>query len=132
MGWTSESYENEARIWDAGGRLEPVADPWHTMLMGCWVASAGARHDGVSDLLHSYLKALQRTLDRRNTNWLDDLFDDREYCRICGQSWRTENCSLCTACSCTYPPCCSEKRGFLDLPNGNRGCPSCGRGEVVG
>src|SRR5262245_58480517 len=105
MSWASAEYERQASEWDAAGRPEPSADPWSTMVMGCWIGSPGATQQGVSATLRAYHLALSKMLDQRNVNWLDDLFDDREYCRICGESWRTENCSVCTGCSATFPPC---------------------------
>jgi hypothetical protein len=81
--------------------------------------------------VRAYLAAQQRSLERRNPNWLENLFNDKEYCSYCGQSWRTENCSLCTSCSATYPPW-NERRELKLLANGNRGRSSCYRGEIVG
>ena len=132
MGWASEAYERAAREWDETGRSEPAAAAWSVMVMGCWIGSPGAKHDGVSDVLRAYDRALRTVLDKRNPDWLDSLFGDREYCPMCGESWRTENCSVCTACSHSYPPCCGDTRGFVTLANGNRECPSCHRGEIVG
>src|SRR5262245_58673556 len=132
MGRVSEEYEREASEWDRGGRDAPDADAWLTMVLGCWLGSPGATHDGVSPVLHAYHKALERVLDRKNANWLDDLFERHEYCGYCGQSWREENCSICTSCAASFPPCCGDRRQFVTLPNGNRECPSCHRGEIVG
>jgi hypothetical protein len=129
---TSARYEEEARRWDESGRPEPAADGWNAMIMSCWIASPGAKHDGVSPRLKDYEAALRKVLDRRNPNWLDDLFDDHEHCSFCGYSWRTENCGICTNCSQTYPPCCPDKRQLKTLPNGNRECSACRDGEIVG
>jgi hypothetical protein len=132
MGWTSRTYEAAAQAWLDSGGGDPPANAWTTMVLGCWLGSPGARADGVSPTLERYARACRHVLEVRNDDWLDDLFDGKEYCSLCGQSWRSENCGICTACAKAFPPCCPEQRGFLEMPNGNRGCPSCSRGEVVG
>lgn len=128
----SERYERAAREWDERGRPEPMADPWNTMVLSCWIGSPGATRNGVSQCLRDYLAVHRRVLDRRNPDWFDDVIDGREHCTYCGRSWRAENCGICTRCSRTYPPCCGDKRGFVPLPNGNKGCPACDAGEIVG
>jgi hypothetical protein len=102
------------------------------MTLSCWIASAGARHDGVSRRLKNYEAALRKVLDRKNPDWLDDLFDGHEYCTLCGKSWRAENCSICTHCSKAYPPCCPDQRALRRLANGNLECSACRQGEIVG
>src|ERR1044071_4023326 len=133
MGFASVAYGAAPQRWDEAGRQEPTdVNGEGVMKLSCWINSPGAKHDGVSDRLRTYLAAHQRILEGRTPNWLDDLFADNEYCSHCGQSWRIENCSLCTYCSATYPPCCGEKRQFKLLKNGNRECNSCHQGEIVG
>ena len=132
MSWASAEYEAKAREWDESGRPDPAADAWAVMVMGCWIGSPGAKQDGVSPVLGDFHKALRTVLDRKNPDWMDSLFGEREYCTNCGHSWLTENCSICTACARTFPPCCSNRREFVTLENGNSECPSCHRGEIVG
>ena len=133
MGLTSLRYEEEAREWDKNGRPEPMkAEGYYVMKLSSWIHSPGAKHDGVSQCLKDYLAALRQGLEQKNRYWMDDLFDDKEYCKFCGESWRAENCSICTSCSTAYPPCCSEKRELKRLPNGNLECSSCHEGEIVG
>jgi hypothetical protein len=132
MGIASEQYEAAARRWGESGRPEPEADGWHLMTLSCWMTSAGGRHDGASDTLKAYADALRRSVERTDPDWLDDLFDGHEYCSFCGQSWRAENCSVCTHCLKAWPPCCADRRRLTVLANGNRECRTCGQGEVVG
>ena len=133
MGLTSARYEEEARQWAENGRTEPVnTNGYYVMKLSCWIHSPGARHDGVGECLRDYLTALSTVLERKNRYWMDDLFDDKEYCQFCGESWRAENCSICTYCSTAYPPCCGEKWQLKVLPNGNRECSTCHQGEIVG
>lgn len=133
MAYTSDRYEEEARQWDESGRSAPLQpDPYYVMKLSCWIHSAGAKHDGVSTCLNDYLAALRQVLERKNRDWIDDLFDGKEFCSFCGESWRAENCSLCTHCSTAYPPCCGEKRQLTVLSNGNPECSVCHQGEIVG
>jgi hypothetical protein len=132
MGSVSARYERAAQQWNDSGRVEPAANAWGLMLLSCWIASKGAKHDGVSQCLTEYEAALRKVVDKKDPNWLDNLFDGREYCSICSQSWRTENCSFCTSCSKAYPPCCADKRELVVLANGNRQCSACAQGEIVG
>jgi len=132
MGSVSESYERAAREWDESGRPDPEAKAWSVMTMSWWMVSPGAKHDGVSQRLIDYEARLRKVLDRTNRDWLDSRLDGHEYCRICGQSWRAENCAYCTYCTRAYPPCCGDKRGLVVLPNGNLECSACHKGEIVG
>lgn len=133
MGYASDSYEETARQWNENGRLEPVQpDPYCVMKLSCWIHSVGAAQDGVSQCLRDYFQALSKVLERKDRYWMDELLDGKEFCTFCGQSWRAENCSLCTVCSTAYPPCCSEKRQLKVLSNGNRECSVCHKGEIVG
>src|SRR5262245_23464136 len=127
---TSLRYEQEAQRWfEAGRPADDTMAELDIVKLNCWIASDGAKGEGVSNTLKAYVKALMAELDRRHPNWLDDLFSDRESCRICGTSWRGENMSLCTYCSETFPPC--HKPTFY-LSNGNLECPHCKQGEIVG
>jgi hypothetical protein len=132
MGSASAMYEEAARSWDNTGRREPAPNAWYTLKLSCWMTSPGGKHDGASDRLEAYAEALRRVLASRNADWMDDVLDGREYCTFCGQSWRVENCAICTHCSAAHPPCCEERRGYETLPNGNRQCSRCGKGELVG
>ena len=127
-----ERYEEAARSWDERGRPALEPDAWTAMLLACWMTSAGGRHDGASNRLKAYVAEMSVAAERKNPNWLDDLFDQREHCSFCGQSWRGENCAYCTHCSHAYPPCCPDKRNLTLLANGNLQCSACGEGEIVG
>ena len=92
----SLAYEEEARRWDESGR--PVLarpDPIHAMKLYCWTGSAGAKHDGVSERLSAYLRALRDELARTDPHWYDALLSQKDYCDRCGESWRYENVSFC-------------------------------------
>ena len=132
MGPASQQYEQMAREWDEAGRPELEPSSWRLMMLSCWTASKGGKHDGASQLLQDYLAALRKVVEQRDPDWLDNVMDDREHCSFCGQSWRAENCGYCTHCGKACPPCCEEKRGIAVLPNGNRECSACHKGEIVG
>ena len=132
MSAVAARYEETARVWDERGRPELPADPWSAMLLSCWMHSAGGRKDGASERLKAYGAELQRATETKNPDWLDDLFNEREHCTYCGQSWRAENCRYCTGCSRAYPPCCDDKRNLARLANGNLECSACRNGELVG
>ena len=127
---TSIRFEQDAEKWDEAGRpIKEPFDAWYIVTLNCWAGSDGAKKEGVSPRLKDYLAALMTQLEREQPNWFDDLFDDREYCKTCGTSWRSENVSFCTSCSATYSPCHMPE---VYVSNGNRECPACKRGEIVG
>ncbi len=120
-------------------RFEPIAQAWISegeppklLLSGyaliaarCWSYSEGAKLEGMSDALRSFIKASERAQRR---DWIDPYMEDRETCRTCGESYRFENISLCSECSKKY--CYKCVSGCGRAPNGNPSC-ACG-GEVVG
>lgn len=124
---TRERYESHAEQWNASG--QPASALWggySLIALRCWSYSDGAKAEGFSETLQAFIRASEQA---QNKNWLDAYFDDRESCRGCGESFRFENVSLCTACSRTYCYRCKGEGGLA--ANGNSACP-CGNGELVG
>src|SRR5262245_2397207 len=131
MNSPSARYEEEARQWDASGRqFRPSPDPMRVMKIHCWTGSAGARRDGVSETLETYVTALRSELKRQDADWYDRLLSTKDACDRCGETYRLENVSVCTNCSATFTPCHFPQVDYA--PNGNRQCPHCREGEIVG
>jgi hypothetical protein len=127
---TSIRFEQDAERWDKNGRaLDQAFDSWYAVTLNCWCGSSGAKKEGYSEILEAYRSALMKELDRKQPNWMDDMFDGREFCKVCGTSWRSENMSFCTHCGETYPPC---HRPDVFAANGNLDCSKCHKGEIVG
>ena len=127
---TSTRYEQDAAKWhDAGRPVPEKLDHWYVVILNCWCASSGAKNEPISPQLEDYRHMLMNEIDRRYPKWLDEMFDGREHCRTCGESWRSENMSLCTHCPATFAPC--HMPGEY-TSNGNPLCSSCGIGEIVG
>jgi hypothetical protein len=122
-----ERYEARAQQWAADGRTaKGLSDGYALIALRSWAWSAGAKSEGVSDLLQEFIRASEAV---QRSNWLDAYFDDRESCSGCGESYRFENVAQCTACSRMHCYKCSS--GLVRAANGNTAC-SCGNGELVG
>jgi ribosomal protein S27AE len=127
---SSIQFERDAQIWDEAGRPpEWDKSQRYTMALYCWIGSKGARHDGVSQHLAAYCEALREQFRRKDPEWYDNLLNERDACDRCGETYRLENVSICTYCRTTFAPCHMPEDY---LPNGNRECPSCGEGGIVG
>jgi hypothetical protein len=122
-----ERYELLAEQWRASGPTEfALLEGYRLIALRCWTYSEGGKSDGISDLLRAFVRACEQA---QPDGWLDAYFAERESCKTCGERYRFENVSLCTACSRTYCYRCREQRPRA--PNGNPACP-CGNGELVG
>ena len=123
---SSHRFESIAQTWLAEGRPNSrLLSGYDLIAIRCWSYSDGAKNQGMSEALTSFIKASE-SVQRRD--WIDPYMDDRETCRTCGESYRFENISLCTECSRKY--CYKCVAGCARATNGNPAC-SCG-GEVVG
>lgn len=124
---THQRYLAQAASWDADGRpAAGLPGGYRLIALRCWIGSTGARAEGVEPVLHAYLRA---AVDAQATGWLDAYFDEPEYCGNCGESYRFENVSLCTACGRKLCYRCVGIGGLA--ANGNHAC-GCGAGELVG
>ena len=124
-------FEEEARRWEESGDLQRESStPYGATVLRCWVASSGAKQDGVSERLQRYCETIVATLDGQDPDWYDDFLRIRDYCSICGESFRIENLSLCTHCQTSLGYCHQFIGG--KAANGNIKCPSCEKGEIVG
>ena len=131
MSPASMQFEEAANKWAEAGRPRPEApEPYEVMRLYCWSGSAGGRKDGLSDALKAHLQALRSELERQDPGWYDRLLSSKDYCDRCGESYRLENVSICTYCSTTFAPCHPPHADYWE--NGNRQCPSCRKGEIVG
>jgi hypothetical protein len=79
--------------------LSYLLNGYSLIALRCWSYSAGAKSEGTSPLLQELLHA---SVAAQRSNWLDAYFSEPETCRGCGESYRFESVSLCTACSRTY------------------------------
>ena len=122
-----EQYQLIAEQWDKDGRpVSALKDGYSLLALRCWTYSQGAKAEGISDVIQAFVRASE---DAQKDDWLDAYLSDRESCRGCGESYRFENVSICTACRSMYCYRCSGNYGRA--PNGNPAC-QCGKGEVVG
>lgn len=118
---------SQAEQWNAAGRPSNVLPGGYSLIaLRCWLHSPGGKAEGVAPLLQEYKTAAEGA---QRSNWLDAYFDERETCRSCGESYRFENVSFCTACSRTCCYRCINEYGRA--ANGNPAC-GCGNGELVG
>lgn len=126
----SQKFEEEARLWEETGELQWCGkNEYGFIKLRCWIDTKGAAVDGVSERLHRYHEAVEAKYARWGDKWCDDFLRNRDWCSVCGESFRLENLSLCTHCQvlfgyCHYP---MEKAA-----NGNPKCPRCEHGEIVG
>lgn len=124
---TRQRYESLAAQWHSSGRPSSMLLGGYSLIrLRCWAYSVGAKAEGFSELLLVFLRASEAAQHR---DWLDAYFSEQEFCRGCGESYRFENVSFCTACNRTY--CYRCKSNNPQAANGNIAC-ACGNGEVVG
>lgn len=122
-----EQYQLIAEEWDKNGRpTASLKGGYSLIVLRCWTCSEGAKAEGISDIIRMYVRASE---DAQSRDWLDAYFSDQETCKGCGESYRFENVSICTACHSKYCYRCSGNFGRAH--NGNSAC-QCGNGEIVG
>ena len=127
----TQMFEEEARRWEETGKIQSgSANVYGLTRLRCWLHSKGAAADGVSERLKRYYQAAEIALARRDPDWYDDLLATRDYCSLCGETYRIENLSLCTHCDSLVGYCHQLTGGTS--PNGNPKCPVCEDGEIVG
>lgn len=127
------AYERAAAQWDSGGRqlLTGIAKPYALRLC-LWVASPGARTEGVGPLVAAYSAAIAESMALWTDDWFHRALRDSADCPDCRQPWRLENLSLCTHCPAVFAPCCQRHYHIVKARNGNPECPICHTGELVG
>ncbi|MFV9504092.1 MAG: hypothetical protein AB4911_05945 [Oscillochloridaceae bacterium umkhey_bin13] len=116
--------EAQANTWEQHGRpVSELLKGWTLMVASCWSYSPGARNEPPNELAQAFLAA------SRNANpGYDEIYNERDTCRGCGERYRIENLGICTRCSALW--CYRCQPGDGQHPNGNSAC-ACG-GEVVG
>jgi hypothetical protein len=126
---SKRSFQRLADHWDGAGRPAShlVTDPLRLLALRCWIASDGARKEGVSARIQALADESEKAMRTAQPDWFDDLLATKSYCTGCGERYSVENLSICTACLDERCYWCS-KQG--EATNGNRAC-SCG-GEYVG
>jgi len=122
-----EKYQRIAEQWDRDGRPVSALEGGYALItLRSWTYSEGAKAEGISDMIRAFVRASE---DAQHRDWLDAYFSDQESCRGCGESYRFENVSICTACGSKY--CYRCKGNYGRAHNGNLAC-QCGSGELVG
>jgi hypothetical protein len=121
-----DRFEAAAAKWSTSGRRASSLLSGRDLIAArCWTFSRGGQTDGASETLRAFIRASEAA---QPLDWLDDHLSERESCRHCGESYRSENLMLCTDCSRTYCHRCAA--GGEMRRNGNVAC-TCG-GELVG
>lgn len=121
-----ERFEAFAAEWIASGRRKDLLSGYNELMtIRCWVYSDGGKKQGASDALREFITAGEQA---KEPDWLDRVMGERETCRACGESYRSENLAVCTHCARKYCYSCNGQNG--KAANGNAAC-QCG-GELVG
>jgi hypothetical protein len=124
-------FEDEAARWEETGELQWCGrNEYAFVKLGSWLISKGARIDGVSERLKRYYAAAEARFDKWGSDWYDKFLATRDWCSVCGESYRLENLSLCTHCDSLFGYCHQLTGG--KAANGNPKCPRCQDGEIVG
>src|SRR4051812_22646060 len=90
-----EKYQRIAEQWDRDGRPASALEGGYPLItLRSWTYSEGAKAEGISDIIRAFVRASE---DAQHRDWLDAYFSDQESCRGCGESYRFENVSICTA-----------------------------------
>ena len=132
MQTASQMFEAEAERWEKTRRMQKgVSNAYGMATLRLWIASKGAKSDGVSERLKRYQKAAEKSFERQEgPDWYERFLRVRSACSICGEGFRIENLGLCTHCDARIGYCHQFKGGVA--PNGNLKCPKCEAGETVG
>lgn len=120
-----QKYEELAKKYEESKDPSTLLKGWGLATAVWWSYGKGAKHDGISDRVKTYLERCTQGLPE---NWTDAYDNVRENCPYCSESYRTENMSVCTHC---FSCCCWRCVGKQEKhSNGNHAC-DCG-GELVG
>ncbi len=124
-------YEEEARRWAETGALQWCGSNAYAFTkLRCWLDSNGAKAEGVSERLQHYYAAAEAKFEESAPEWYDKFLRTKDWCSICGETYRLENLSLCTHCDVLLGYCHTEYGN--KTANGNPKCPTCKSGEIVG
>ena len=113
--------------WIESGKssTELFATEYERMRVYLWVFSPGAKKEEVGEDLIEFGRANRQAIGNEN---YDRMLRKREYCSLCGETYKLENLSICVNCDNLFCYRCTGQYGTAS--NGNRRC-SCGE-ELVG
>ena len=126
----SQKFEQESWHWEESGEVgwSGLNEYGYTKLR-FWLGSEGAAADHVSARLWKYSAAVEARFAHRRPEWFDQFMRTRDFCSVCGESFRLGNLSFCTHCDALLGYCHQFSGG--KVANGNAKCPRCKTGEIV-
>jgi hypothetical protein len=125
----SQKFEEEARLWEETGKLGwSGQNEYAWVKLRCWSWSDGAKREGISERLKRYVAASEAPFKQFGANWYEDFLQAWDVCGVCGRNDRLEDLSFCTDCDFLH----CYRHLTSRAANGNRKCPRCETGELVG